>query len=204
MKRTNSFRRFFIGNRRLLLFLALLLGGCLVGVLLHNSFRQTLPESLTALLRVQTVSDGLRGGVACMASSCFQTFCLLAILFLSGLSACGAPITFAVPLFWGVGLGMTEAYYYACGGAGVLLVAVLVLPHSLLKAAALLMGCAESLRMSLLLSGQLLPKSAHCGGLWQDFRLYALRFAVLLIPLAVSGVLDVLMRVFVLPLFPAM
>ena len=65
-------------------------------------------------------------------------------------------------------------------------VALLVLPHSLVTAAALLMGCAESLRMSLLIAGQLLPNAANCGGLWQDFRLYCMRF-LLLVGVAFRG-----------------
>ncbi len=79
--------------------------------------------------------------------------------------------------------------------------AVLVIPHSLVAGAALLMGCAESMRMSFLLAGQLLPNSAHCGGLWLDFRLYCVRF-LLFVGLALgAGVLDVCLRLAFLKLF---
>ena len=72
--------------------------------------------------------------------------------------------------------------------------AILVIPHSLLAATALIMGCSESLRMSLLLSGQLLP-NAHCGGLWQDFQLYCVRFLVFFGLAFGAGVLDVCLRI---------
>lgn len=203
MKRTNSMVRLAAGNRRLLLLLALLLAGCIFGVIVYGSFQDGLSEAVTDLLAVRPVTGGIRGGFSGVFSSCFQTLCLLAVLFISGLSACGAPVALAVPLFWGIGLGMTQAYYYSGGGMGVLLTAVFVLPHSLPEAAALLMGCGESLRLSMQLSGQLLPRVAHCGGLWQDFRLYCVRFLLLLPLLLAAGVIDVGLRALLLRFFPA-
>ena len=63
------------------------------------------------------------------------------------------------------------------------------------------MGCAESLRMSLLIAGQLLPNAANCGGLWQDFRLYCMRFLLLVGVAFGAGVLDVGFRLAFLNLF---
>ncbi|MBR2338677.1 MAG: stage II sporulation protein M [Clostridia bacterium] len=203
MKRTNLRIRFFTDNRRLLLLLVFLFVGCIGGVVLYHSLKGELLERANTLLPLRGITGGIRGGFSQLCSSCFQTLCLLAVLFIAGLSACGAPIAFTIPLFWGAGLGMTQAYYYASGGAGVLLTALLVLPHSLPEAAALLMGCAESLRMSMQITGQLLPRGAHCGGLWQDFRLYSVRFLLLLPLLLAAGALDVGLRALFLRFFPA-
>ena len=201
MNRTNSLKSFWEDNRRLLFFLVLLLMGVLGGVLVFTLSRSLLSEELAVMLQVQAVQGGIRGGISQLFSSCFSTVCMLGLLFLAGLSACGAPLTLVVPFFFGLGLGMTQAYYYGAGGSGVVFTAVLVIPHSLVAGAALLMGCAESMRMSFLLAGQLLPNSAHCGGLWLDFRLYCVRF-LLFAGLALgAGVLDVCLRLAFLKLF---
>ena len=52
----------------------------------------------------------------------------LASLFLLGLWGCGAPFILAVPLLHGIGLGLTEAYYYSRGWGGVAMVAAAVMP----------------------------------------------------------------------------
>ena len=59
------------------------------------------------------------GGMSGLLSSCLSPLILLGLLFLVGLSACGAPVILLVPLFYGLGLGMTEAYYYSTGAAGI-------------------------------------------------------------------------------------
>ena len=64
-----------------------------------------------------------------------------------------------------MGLGLTEAYYSAIGIKGYIACALLIVPHYLIAAIALLYGSMESIRMSLLLSRQLLPRAAWavCG-----------------------------------------
>lgn len=112
------------------------------------------------MLDIPAIQGGFQGGISVLFSSCFLTFVLLLALFLAGLSTYGAPVTALVPIFFGLGAGLTEAYYYGAGRPGILFVALLVVPRVLIAATALLMGCSESLRMSLLLSGQLLPNAA--------------------------------------------
>lgn len=201
MNRTNSLKNFWEDNRRLLFFLLLLLIGVLGGVLVFTLSHSLLSEELTVMLQVQAIEGGIKGGISQLFSSSFSTVCMLGLLFLAGLSACGAPLTLLVPLFFGLGLGMTQAYYYGVGGSGVAFTAILVIPHSLVAGAALLMGCAESMRMSFLLAGQLLPNSAHCGGLWQDFRLYCVRFLLFVGLAFAAGILDVCLRLAFLRLF---
>lgn len=188
-------------NRRLLLFLLLFLGGTLSGSLLFVSAHTVLAGSLSPLLSLHPIEGGFTGCMQLLSSSCFLPGVLLLVLFISGLSACGVPVAIVVPFFFGMGLGLTEAYYYAIGSGGVAFVALLILPHSLLAALALLMGCAESMRLSLLFSGQLLPGSAHCGGLWQDFKLYLARFVVCIGLVFLSGVVDVGLKLLFLSRF---
>lgn len=188
-----SLHEFLEQNRRLLIFLSLLLAGVLGGVLLFTASHDALAHELSLMLDIPAI-EGFSGGMSVLFSSCFSTIVLLLVLFLAGLTVYGAPVTAVVPLFFGLGVGMTEAYYYGAGRPGILFVAVLVVPRTLIAAAALLMGCSESLRMSLLLSGQLLPSSAHCGGLWKDFRLYGVRFLVFFGLAFVAGVVEVCLR----------
>ncbi len=194
MKRTNSMWRFAAGNRRLLLMMALVLIGCVSGVAVYASWHEQLPAGLHQLLVVTSVKADVSDVMAQFFASCFQPMCLWLLLFFSGLSACGAPASFLVPVFWGLGMGLLQAHYYAQGMVGMLLAFLLIVPHSLLKAIALSIGSVQALQLSLQLAGQLLPRGAHCGGLWQTFRLYCVRFLLLLPLLLAAAALDVGLR----------
>ena len=206
MNRTNhdqiirSFLDFLLVNRRLLTFLCLFLFGVFLGSMVFTSSGGALAAELAPMLDAEPFAGGFYGGISLLWSSCLAPFVLLALLFLTGLSACGAPVAVIVPVFFGMGTGMTEAYYYALGGNQMGFVALFVIPHSLMAAMALIMGCSEALRMSVLISRQMLP-AASCGGLWQDFRLYCLRFLIALAIAFGSGVLDICLRAFFLKIF---
>ena len=197
MKRTTTRRRremqhFLTDNRRLFPFAGLFLGGVVIGVAVYLSAH---PDGTVAdrLLALTPIGDGPQGWLAALWSSYFSTLLLLAALYLLGLWACGAPFVLLVPVFYGLGLGMTEAYYYAQGAGGVATAALQVMPAGLLTAAVLAMAGAESLRLSARLSRQLLP-GEEGERLWPMFRLYSLRYLLfVLAALLVSGV-DVLLR----------
>ncbi len=184
---------FFAANRRLLFFTVLFLAGVVFGVAVYAFSHSLIGEELRTMLEVRSVPDDFQGGMSALFSSCFSTILLLALQFLFGLSACGAPLTALVPLFFGLGLGMSEAYYYSTGAQGIAAAALLVVPHTLIAAAALVLGGMESTRMSLLFSRQILP-GASMGGLWGDFKLYSVRFLLFLGLAFLAGVVDVGMR----------
>ncbi len=194
MKRTNFIGSFLKQNRRLLLLLLLPLVGCIAGMALYSPLSVSLPSEWWALLPLTPVKGDFAVLLSQWFSSCFQPLCLLALLFFSGVSACGAPLVFLVPIFWGIGLGFSEAYYAQSGMSGWLVLAVVLLPSAIMELVALLMACSEALRLTLLMAVQLLPRSARCGGLWQDFRLYCMRFLVLLAFVLGAGALDVILR----------
>lgn len=198
MKRTTTRRRkeaaaFIHDNRRLFPFTGLFLLGVLCGVLVYTAAARP-AEEWTGLLRVPTVIDGWQSGLSALWGSVLSVVILLCALFLLGLWPCGAPFILLVPLFYGLGLGLTEAYYYSLGGQGVVAVTLMVMPHGLLCAAVLVTAAVESLRLSTKMSRQLLP-SASCGGLWAAFRLYCLRFLLLLSATIFVGLLDILFRI---------
>ncbi len=198
MKRTTIRRRreavaFVNQNRRLFPFVGLFLVGVLCGVLVYLAAARP-AQDWAGLLHVPTGIDSWQSGLAALWGSVLSVVVLLGVLFLLGTWPCGAPFILLVPLFHGLGLGLTEAYYYSLGGRGVVAAALVVMPHGLLCAAVLVMAAVESLRLSTELSRQLLP-SASYGGLWTAFRLYCLRFLLFLLMTVFVGLLDILFRV---------
>ncbi len=193
MKRTNSLKRFFTYNRRLLLFLLLPLCGCICGLFLYSPLKSVSADWLS-LLTFGTIEHTVSSVFSTWLSACFQSFCLLALLFICGLSVCGAPCALLLPIFWGVGLGLHQAHYAQSGANGWLILLAVVLPAAAIEMVAILMASSESLHMSALLATQLLPRSSRCGGLWEVFKLYCMRFLVLLIPLGLAGAWEVILR----------
>ena len=193
MKRTNSPKLFLKKNRRLLLFLLLPLAGCITGMIGYEPLQSVFGDWLS-LLTVGKVSGTFGDVFSAWLSVCFQPFCLWAILFIGGLSVCGAPTAFLIPLFWGMGTGLQQAHYAQFGADGWLVLVVILLPAAAMKMVLILMASSESLQLSVLLASQLLPRSSRCGGLWQVFRLYCIRFFVLLIPIALAGAWEVVLR----------
>lgn len=195
MKRTTTRRgremqHFITDNRRLFPFVALFLAGVGTGVVVFLATAHTLPPNL---LTLSPVGDGASGWLGTLWESCFSTIVLLGMLYLLGLWACGVPFILLVPLFHGVGLGLTEAFYYRTGPGGVGTVAALVMPVGLLNGAVLIAACAESVRLSSCLSRQLLPHGAE-DGLWSRFRLYSLRFVLFLSAAVMVAFIEVLLR----------
>ena len=195
MKRTTTRRRremksFVADNRRLFPFVLLFLVGVGMGVGVYMTADHLVPTDWLAL---PPVGEGVRGWLTALGEAGFSTAALLGVLFLLGLWACGVPFILLVPLFHGVGLGLTEAYYYGMGWQGVGLVAALVMPIGLLSTAVLVAACAESLHLSVCLSRRLLPGDAE-EGLWSRFRLYSLRFLLFLGAAVAVALIEVLLR----------
>ncbi len=187
-------RRFIRSHKRLMVFLTLLLGGVVIGCIFFRAYGQGEAAYLSRVLTITPLSPELNAVISAIYHSCFLPTLLLIVLFFCGLSACGLPVVFLTPLFFGLGIGMSEAYYYSTGWRGVLTVLLLMLPQLLLKSVALLMASAESMRMTLLFSRQLLSEPSPSEGMRPHFRLYILRFLVFLLIILAAGVADVLLR----------
>lgn len=194
MRTRREVQHFVADNRRLFPFVALFLVGVAVGVGAYLTTADRLPAALTAL---SPVSEGALGWLRGWGEACFSTVVLLGALFLLGLWACGIPFILLVPLFHGVGLGLTEAYYYRLGMSGVAVVATVVMPVGLLSAAVLVAACAESVQLSACLSRRLLSQ-VEGEGLYGRFRLYGLRFLLFLGVAMIVALIEVLLRRLVL------
>ena len=190
--------RFVRQNGRLLWLLGSILVGAQIGCTVFLSAWQPLGTVLAPLLAPAPLGGGFSGAAAHLLSSAAPYFLLLLLLFFLGFSACGAPLALSVPLFFGAGTGLSMAYHYATGLHGVVYTALLVLPHTLLVSAALLIACAESTRLSTMLARQMLPHATLGGGLWQDFKLYLARFLLCGGLLFAAATLDTVLRIFLI------
>ncbi|MBE6767602.1 MAG: hypothetical protein E7549_01670 [Ruminococcaceae bacterium] len=188
--------RFVIQNGRLLWLLGLFVAGVQIGCAVFSAAWQPLGAALGTLLAPTPLDGGFAGAAAHLLSAAAPHFLLLLLLFFLGFSACGAPLSLLVPLFFGAGTGLSMAYRYATGWQGVTYTALLILPHTLLVAAALLIACAESVRFSARLARQMLPHATLGGGLWQDLKLYLARFLLCGGLLFAAAVLDTVLRIF--------
>ncbi len=189
--------RVFHKQRRLFVPLFLLLLGFVCGCIVFCNYGQAESSFLGRVLALNPPQEGVRGMLSALYNSCFLPILLLGVLLFCGLSACGVPFILLVPLFFGLGLGMTESYYYSTGWHGVLLTVIVLLPSALIKVTALLLGVAESMRMSLCIGGTLLQKYST-GGLYRDLRLFLIRFGLFLLLILAGGIVDTLLRMLVL------
>ena len=151
-KAAASWTEFLSENRLMVLFTLLFLAGTIIGLVLFAASGPVIKRELGTILELRAVIGGFKGVVSMLFSSCFSAILLLTMLFLCGLSACGAPFAVIVPLFYGMGLGMTEAYYCAAGLKGFVTSSLLIIPHYIIAATALVLGSMEAIRMSLLFS----------------------------------------------------
>lgn len=178
-------RAFLADNQLLLLFLTLLLIGVLCGSYLY----QDTDVSPTLQPVKATVGDILQS----LGESMLLPGAILLILFLAGLTAYGVPITMIAPFFFGLGIGLMQGHYYAMGIVGVGLSCLFILPRSMIAAIGVLMACAESLRMSIRFSKQLMP-GGTMGSMWAPFRLYCIRFLLFLGMILAASAVDVALR----------
>ena len=171
-------------NGQLLFLLMLMLLGALAATVLYPHLADEWRSLFNSVTDRQAMPTDLLQGCTAVMSTAFFLFVLLALLFLFGLTPYGWPLILCVPLFFGYTVGLAQCRAFLSGGLKEVLLTVL-LPMEI-AAFAVLIGAAQSLQMSALFSRQLLPSSAHCGGLWQDFKWYLLRF-MLCIVIALAG-----------------
>ena len=195
IRRRRQWAEFWTANRRLFPFVGLYLAGAAIGVAIYCTAGSRITGDWGALLRVSGLTGGLKNGLSALWSACFSSFLWLMALFLLGLWPCGAPFVLLAPLLQGLGLGLTEAYYYTMGWRGVAATAAVILPAALASAAVLAMAGAESLRLSAGLSRQLLPGGeTPPPALPPVFRLYCLRYLIFLAGAIGAGLWEVLLR----------
>ncbi len=172
------------------LFFALLLMsmlGVIYGVLLSKQNAAAL--SPLSFLTEGFVAARCSGGFFALFFRSFSTAALLLFAtFWLGLSAVSQPIIFLLPLFRGLGIGISMGYLTSQYKAqGIAFGAVLLLPYAILSTFLLLLSCREAIRLSnLLLTG--IWRSERLGV--PDLRLYCLKGGVLFLLLIPAALLD--------------
>ncbi|MDE6599467.1 MAG: hypothetical protein K2K34_05240, partial [Oscillospiraceae bacterium] len=107
-----------------------------------------------------------------------------------GFSAAAQPIELIVPVFRGLGAGVSlSGMYGSFGAAGIGMSAVLIIPGAVLSAFALIIAAREALELSGKIFTQVFGRNTAAGGTI-DFRLYITKFAILFVILTVSSLAD--------------
>lgn len=165
-----------------LLLAAMLLSGLFVGSLLIASSGSSVTSFLETLMKTATTSRATQSFGATFSAAFLSNFYLLLITFLLGFSAISAPVIFLVPLYKGLGLGLSMGYLYMnYGFKGVGYCAFMIVPSAVLSVIAILLGCKESFHFSKIFLHYLFvgPKEAGASAL-PALRVYAVRFLLLL------------------------
>ncbi|MCM1023501.1 MAG: hypothetical protein NC395_05515 [Prevotella sp.] len=174
---------------RLTVLAALYFAGVFLGVILYGTLDG---ERLAAL-------NGITGSFVygrlnhtfweTLVNSFSGAFLLLTACFWLGFSAAAQPLELLVPVFRGLGAGVSLAGMYGSFGlAGVGMSAVLIIPGAVLSAFALIIAAREALEMSGRIFSAVFGRSASGGEI--DLRLYITKFAILFVILTVSSLAD--------------
>lgn len=118
---------------------------------------------------------------------------ILAVVFVLGFSAVTQPAELFVPLFYGLGLGISMGYIYKTRlFEGVVYCAVLVIPHTVISLIAIILAVRESFFMSNLFLGCVVPKLT--GELSAEtVKLYSLKALVLSGAVLIAAAADCLL-----------
>lgn len=193
--RRRAFRKtmqFCRTNGQLLFLVLLICLGAVAGAVVYTFLSSDDRTAFASLLSSTTVPTNFLDGCIAVLSSGFYGVLLLIVLFLLGLTAYGCPLIVLVPLFFGVCIGVAECHAYMFDGLWTMLCTVLI--PVMITGMAIVTATGQALRMSCAFSRQLLPSHAHCGGLWQDFKLYLIRFAICLLIVLAGAIIAVLLR----------
>lgn len=124
------------------------------------------------------------------ASSFFSSMILIVILFLTGFISIGQPIAFFIPMFQGMGIGLSTAYLYSSKGmSGIIFCLVLIVPATAISTLTLLLGSKESIRFSNKILKTLFPQKFE-QNMQGELKLYLKRFSALAIFQLVSACVD--------------
>lgn len=214
---SGDFGRFLYRNRLLILLLALLLLGELIGAMLMRGTAAQTSGTLSFLTQGFIKARSEQTLLATFSSSFFGSALLIMLAFLFGFCAIAQPVILFIPLFRGLGLGISMAYLYgAYGLRGMLACLVLILPNAVLSALVILVACRESLRLSALFlsyaGGQRsnptplqndgeMPGAGAKGTMQGAIKLYLLKFTLLLIAAVLAALIDAMFTFFFAGMF---
>ena len=125
-----------------------------------------------------------------LISSFSSSMVLIIVLFLTGFFSIGQPVAFFIPIFQGLGVGLSTAYLYSSKGVGgVLFCLLLIAPSAFISTFALLLGSRESIRFSNKNLKTLFPRKFN-QNMQGELQLYLKRFAALTFFQTISAIVD--------------
>lgn len=172
----------------------LMISGVLIGTLAF-SFIKTSTLSDLNLIENDYLSMRENGGyVKILYSSLLNSSTLIIVLFLLGFCAIAQPVSVLIPVYKGMGFGVTIAQIYSENGVnGFFSAIILILPCALISSYALFIAVRESLRMSnRFFSQAFLDRRCESDSINDYVKLYAVKFLVLEAVTAVSAAVDCL------------
>lgn len=169
--------------------MAILFAGVLAGVLLYCTADE-LYYSKFESISVSFIKKSFQYSFLQLVVNSFAgTFFLVLVCFFLGFGSIFQPVELIIPLFKGLGLGVSLAdMYYSLGFNGLLLSIILIIPNAVISSFALIIACRESVRMSNSIRKILFGKSLDYNKI--DFRLYITKFVIITVILGCSSVLD--------------
>lgn len=124
-------------------------------------------------------------------SSFFSFAISVLVLFLAGLFPLGQPVGFFMPVFYGLGLGLSTAYLYSCNGfKGFFFSTLIMVPCEILYTFVLLLGSKFSIRFSNAKFKKILGKGKEQKA--GAFKTYVLRFLILFLFQIFAALIDAL------------
>ena len=183
----------FVKRNKLLTGLILLfLLGMTYGSVLASSGEVGVTTPLNILVSTFTQQRADQPIVVTFLSSFTSDLGIIMALFLLGFGAISQPIELLIPTFYGMGLGATMGHLYKTAEfSGVAYCAVLILPHTLISLAAVVLAAKEAIKLSNLFLGGVVPSMEKAAP--NIVKLYLIKFGVLILIIAISAIVDVLM-----------
>ena len=185
-------------NKMMTSLAAILLCGEGVGILFSRSVGAEASQTLTILIENSLSRQVSQEAGTVFVASMFSCVLLLLLCFLFGLSLWGLFFAPLVPLFQGIGLGLSSAFlFHTMGMKGIAFFVLAVLPGAFLSAVAVLLAAQESLKASY----RLLKREIHKETAPLAIHTYFIRFGILSLLSILSALADTFTSLWFAPYF---
>ena len=177
-------------NKLTMLIAAFFFAGMLYGALLVGFGEKGLIDSLDFITKGYVESRTEQSLLVTFGHSFCSSGIFILVLFVLGFSAVSIPVIVFLPLFKGLGLGVSIGYLYTVYAVkGAAFCAVLVLPAALFSTFAIILAGRESLKLSLLFLSSFVPRINGTISP-RGVKLYCAKFLVLLAIVIISSLID--------------
>lgn len=190
--RKPNFKFDFKKNGLVLFFFCFMLAGIIIGAVCAKNASKDMMDNLDFFFLTNFTLRSQYGAFDVFISSFAAAFVFLLSIFLLGISAWGLPVIPLVPMFRGLGFGLSIGYLYgAYGMSGIWYNLLIILPGAFLNALVLLSASCVAMKHSVrVLSVLVRPHVSE--DMHKEFCKYLYKMMWLLIVLAVSCVVDMI------------